>query len=63
VFNMDGKAVVTYAKLDPLTTMLGNAIGQRLVASVWNWQRIPGRSPHHPEPAVRFRPKLVIRAE
>jgi hypothetical protein len=27
-------AVLTYTKMDAMTTMLGNAIGRRLVASV-----------------------------
>jgi hypothetical protein len=34
LFNMEGEAVVTYAEMDAMTTMLGNAIGRRLVASV-----------------------------
>ena len=34
LFIMNGEAVVTYAKIDAMTTMLGDAIGQRLVASI-----------------------------
>jgi hypothetical protein len=33
VFDMEGQPVITFAKVEALTTMLGNAIGQR-VASV-----------------------------
>jgi hypothetical protein len=34
LFNMDGEAVITHAKMDAMTTMLGDAIWRRLVASV-----------------------------
>jgi hypothetical protein len=34
LFNMEGEAVLTYAQMDAMTTMLGNAVGRRLVASV-----------------------------
>jgi hypothetical protein len=34
LFNMDGEAVIKHAKIDAMTTMLGNAIGWRLAASV-----------------------------
>jgi hypothetical protein len=34
LFNMDGEPVVTHAKVDAMATMLGDAIGRRLFASV-----------------------------
>jgi hypothetical protein len=34
LFNMEGELVVTYTMMDALTTMLGDAVGRRLVASV-----------------------------
>jgi hypothetical protein len=33
LFNMEGEVVATYDNVGELTTMLGNAIGRRLMAS------------------------------